>query len=75
LIAADAAVMALVDPLTRGRSAGAFGALKRDIIGQFDVAEEVRASENSVDAAVAALGEALAHALTTIVTWALTKVP
>jgi cholesterol transport system auxiliary component len=47
------------------------GALKRDIAAQFDAAEEVPASENSVDAAVAALDEALARALTKIVAWAL----
>jgi cholesterol transport system auxiliary component len=47
------------------------GALKRDIVAQFDAAEELSASENSVAAAVAALDEALARALTKIVAWTL----
>jgi cholesterol transport system auxiliary component len=47
------------------------GALKRDIAAEFDAAEEVQAGANSVDAAVAALDEALARALTKIVAWAL----
>jgi len=47
------------------------GAVKRDIAGHFDAVEEVPASQNSVDAAVAALDEALARALAKIVAWAL----
>ena len=47
------------------------GAVKRNIAGRFEAAEEVPASQNSVDAAVAALDEALARALTKIVAWAL----
>lgn len=47
------------------------GAVKRNIAGHFDAAEEVPASQNSVEAAVAALDEALARALAKIVAWAL----
>jgi cholesterol transport system auxiliary component len=45
--------------------------VKRDIVGRFEAAEEVAATQNSVDAAVAALDEALARALAKIVAWAL----
>jgi len=45
--------------------------LKRDIVSHFDAAEEVAASENSIEAAVAALDAALARTLSLIVTWAL----
>ena len=51
------------------------GALKREIVAQFDIIEEVPASENSIDAAVAALDEAQARALTKIVAWVLAKRP
>ena len=47
------------------------GAVKRKIAGRFEAAEEVPATQNSVDAAVAALDEALARALVKIVAWAL----
>jgi cholesterol transport system auxiliary component len=46
-------------------------ALKRDIAARFDAAEEVPATQNSVDAAVAALDEALSRAVAKVVTWAL----
>jgi cholesterol transport system auxiliary component len=46
-------------------------AVKRDIAGHFDAAEEAPATQNSVEAAVAALDEALARALAKIVAWAL----
>jgi len=46
-------------------------ALKRDIVARIDTAEEVPATQNSVDAAVEALNAALANALTKIVPWAL----
>ena len=46
-------------------------AVKRDVASRFEAAEEVPASLNSVDAAVAALDEALARALAKIVAWAL----
>jgi len=46
-------------------------ALKRDIVARFDAAEEVPATQNSVDAAVEALDAALTNALTKIVAWAL----
>ena len=46
-------------------------AVKRDIAGRFEASEEAPASQNSVDAAVAALDEALARALAKIVAWAL----
>jgi cholesterol transport system auxiliary component len=45
--------------------------VKRDIVGRFEAAEEVAATQNSVDAAVAAFDEALASALAKIVAWAL----
>jgi cholesterol transport system auxiliary component len=45
------------------------GAVTRNIAGRFEAAEEVPASQNSVDAAVAALDEALARALVKIVAW------
>ena len=47
------------------------GAVKRNIAGRFEAAEEVPAAQNSVEAAVAALDEALARALVKIVAWAL----
>jgi cholesterol transport system auxiliary component len=47
------------------------GAVKRNIAGRFEAAEEVPATQNSVEAAVAALDEALARALVKIVAWAL----
>ena len=47
------------------------GAVKRNIASRFEAAEEVPASQNSVDAAVAALDEALTRALAKIVAWAL----
>ena len=46
-------------------------AVKRDIAARFEASEEAPASQNSVDAAVAALDEALARALAKIVAWAL----
>ena len=51
------------------------GALKRNIVTSFDAAEEVPAAQNSVDAAVAALDEALSRALAKIVAWALSAPP
>lgn len=51
------------------------GAAKRNIVARFDAAEEVPAAQNSVDAAVAALDEALSRALAKIVTWALNASP
>ena len=47
------------------------GVLKRNIAGSFEAVEEVPASQNSVEAAVAALDEALGRALAKIVAWAL----
>lgn len=47
------------------------GTVKRNIAGRFEAAEEVPASQNSVDAAIAAFDEALARALAKIVAWAL----
>jgi cholesterol transport system auxiliary component len=47
------------------------GAVKRNIAGRFEAVEEVPATQNSVEAAVAALDEALARALVKIVAWAL----
>ena len=47
------------------------GAVKRNIAGRFDAAEEVPATQNSIEAAVAALDEALARALVKIVAWAM----
>ncbi|HEY0281051.1 MAG TPA: ABC-type transport auxiliary lipoprotein family protein [Rhizomicrobium sp.] len=45
--------------------------VKRNIAGRFEAAEEVPAAQNSIDAAVAALDEALARALAKIVAWTL----
>jgi len=47
------------------------GALKRNIAGSFEAAEEVPASQNSIEAAVVAFDEALGRALAKIVAWAL----
>ncbi len=50
-------------------------AVKRNIIAHFAAAEEVPAAVNSVDAAVAAFGEALSRARAKIVEWALSAPP
>jgi cholesterol transport system auxiliary component len=56
-------------------SARLIDTLKRNIASHFDAVEEVPASENSIEAAVAALDAALARALTKIVAQALGPIP
>jgi cholesterol transport system auxiliary component len=56
-------------------SARLIDTLKRDIASHFDAVEEVPASENSIEAAVAALDAALARALTNIVARTLAPAP